>query len=144
MPSFIYRTLMELLTNSNFTVSIVLLDDVLRVHLGTDPVMNISTIPIDGIWTHVAITLESTEQSTVKISLYIDNDEKGTSMESIDNFPTSILDIKAGDQYFGFLQDFGIYLPALNETELSQCQCYPNGIGNIDTPLCSDALQSRY
>lgn len=144
MPSFIYRTVMELVTNSNFTVSIVLLDDVLRVHLiGTDTLL---TTPIDEEWTRVAITLESStesEQSAVNISLYINNTEKGTSMESI-NFPTSILHITAGLQYFGFLQDFGIYVPALNETELSQCLCYPNGIGNIDTSVCSDALESRY
>lgn len=142
MPSFIYRTLMELVTNST-RVSIVLLDDVLRVYLGSDPVMNTS---IAGEWTRVAITLESStesEQSAVKISLYINNTEKGTSMESI-NFPTSILTINAGLQYFGFLQDFGIYLPGLNETELRQCLCYPNGIGNIDTSVCSDALESRY
>lgn len=128
-------------------MSIVLLEDVLKVYLGRDPVMNVSTTSIDEEWTRVAITLEDStesEQSSVRLSLYIDDNEKGTSMESINNFPTNISLITVGIQYFGFLQDFGIYLPALNETELGQCLCYPNDIGNINTTACSNALESRY
>lgn len=140
-----YRTLIELGTDS-IQVSVVLLDDVLRVHLGTDPVMNISTISIDGVWTRIVITfkLEDSEQTSMQISLYIDN-ENATSVEPIDyNFPSSLQNITVGREYSGFLQDFGIYLPALNESQLDQCLCYPNGIGNIDTSVCSNALESRY
>ena len=152
----LHRTLLELVTNE-VEVSIVLLDGALQVRIGMDPVVNASTASLD--WTHVVVILEDTAvggsgdnwitPKTLQISMYVDGVKESTSVDTF--FPTSLSSATMGNGYTGFLQDVGIFLPALTENEidpesavfLPQCLCYLDAT-NTSAAVCNSTLEDRY
>ena len=152
----LHSTLLKLVTDS-FEVSLALLNDVVRVSIGSNTVMTASSTSSDGSWSHVVITLENLTQSSAQpslnISVYIDDAQEGTSVEVPYTFPASLVSITAGSNYTGFLQDAGLYSPALSEQYLEpepaesipQCLCYPDDISSTDPSDCTGStMEDRY
>ena len=106
-----------------------------------------------NIWTHLVITFqntaggrEATQENSVVVDFFINNTKSGSTILQMD-FPTEVLSTEIGSGYFGVLQDIGLYLPSLIESDfdpkkadfLPQCLCYPEDIYSADTSLCGNS-----
>ena len=116
----------------------------------------VKTFPSDifrtNIWTHLVITFqnttgprEATQENSVVVNFFINNVKSESTILQMD-FPTAVLSAEIGNGYFGVLQDIGLYLPSLIESDLdpekadflSQCLCYPKDIYSTDPSLCGN------
>ena len=153
-----YRTLLELLTDSmhmkvelNYDILKVILT-ILKVNMINVKTFSTNSFSID-VWTHLVITFqnttggrEATQENTVVVDFFV-NDTKSWNASLQMDFPTAVLSAKIGSGYFGVVQDVGLYLPSLIESDLDpkkadflpQCLCYPEDIYSADPSLCGNS-----
>ena len=153
-----YRTLLEVLTDSIY-IKVQLNDDILRVILSflkvnitNEETFSTNIFSID-VWTHFVITFqnttggrEATQENSVVVDFFV-NETKSWNVSSQIDFPTALLSSRVGNGYFGVVQDVGLYLPSLIESDLDpkkadflpQCLCYPVDIYSANPSLCGNS-----